>query len=209
VAFVLVARPAGQEAGLVRRLRGRGHQVAHRPLITIVPTGDSPVDLEGYDWLVVTSVNGAVELGRRGVGRPRRVAAIGAATARALGGADLVPAVATQEGLLTELPADPGRVLVAGAAGARPLLAETLGADVVVLYRTELLDAVLPPGLDLAALTSGSQARSLARVSGPPPVVTIGPTTTAAACLAGLTVLAEAERPGLTGLVAAVDSVSA
>ena len=57
-------------------------------------------------------------------GRPRHVAAIGRATAEALGGADLVPAVSTQEGLLEALPRPAGRVLFAGAEDARPLLAE-------------------------------------------------------------------------------------
>ena len=69
-------------------------------------------------------------------GRPRRTAAIGAATAAALGGADLVPRVSTQESLLDELPRPAGRVLFAGAEGARRLLVDELGADFVALYRT-------------------------------------------------------------------------
>ena len=60
-----------------------------------------------------------------------RVAAIGPATADVLGGADLVPSVATQEGLLAELPRPAGRVLFAAAEGARTLLPDELGADVV------------------------------------------------------------------------------
>ena len=67
------------------------------------------------------------------------MAAIGRATADAWGEVDLVPAVATQEGLLAELPRPAGRVLFAGAEGARPLLAQELEADVVVLYRTRAL----------------------------------------------------------------------
>ena len=69
--------------------------------------------------MIVTSVNGARELRRRMTGTPERVAAIGRATAEAFGGADLVPAVSTQEGLLAELPRPAGRVLFAGAEGAR------------------------------------------------------------------------------------------
>ena len=63
---------------------------------------------------IVTSVNGARELRRRMTGTPAHVAAIGRATAEAFGGADLVPAVSTQEGLLAELPRPAGRVLFAG-----------------------------------------------------------------------------------------------
>ena len=132
------------------------------PLIEIEPLGDEPIDVSGYDWVVVTSANGARELLRRATGAMPRLAAIGPATAPALGGADLVPAVATQEGLLAELPRPAGRVLFAAAEGARPLLPDELGADVVALYRTrELRVDPLPQG-DLYVLASASAARALA-----------------------------------------------
>ena len=90
-----------------------------------------------------------------------RLAAIGPATAEALGGADLVPAVATQEGLLAELPRPAGRVLFAAAEGARTLLPDELGADVVVLYRTRELRPTELPAADLVVLASASAARAL------------------------------------------------
>jgi uroporphyrinogen-III synthase len=74
--------------------------VLHEPLVRTEPIGDAPVDVSGYDWVVVTSVTGARELRRRMSGQPARLAAIGAATSKALGGADLVPRVSSQEGLL-------------------------------------------------------------------------------------------------------------
>ena len=84
---------------------------------------DEPIDAAGYDWLVVTSPNGARELARRLTTKPQRIAAIGPGTADALSEhglhAELVPATHTQEGLLAELP--PGRVLLAAAEGARRL----------------------------------------------------------------------------------------
>ena len=141
---VLVTRPAGQDAELAARLEEHGYQVLRCPLIAIEPLADDPVDVDGYDWVVVTSPNGARELRRRMVGTPARVAAIGAATADAFGGADLVPRVSTQEGLLDELPRPAGRVLFATAEGARTLLADELGADVVALYRTTELSPVMP-----------------------------------------------------------------
>ena len=60
----------------------------------------------------------------------------GRATADAFGGADVVATTSTQEGLLEAIPRPVGRVLFAAAEGARPLLPEALGADVVSLYRT-------------------------------------------------------------------------
>jgi len=62
-----------------------GHDVTHVPLVAVEPLGDDPVDVEGYDWVVLTSPNGARELRRRMRGTPARVAAIGAATADAFG----------------------------------------------------------------------------------------------------------------------------
>jgi uroporphyrinogen III methyltransferase / synthase len=155
----------------------------------------------------VTSPNGAVELARRGIGRPKRVAAIGPGTAVALARrgltADLVPRVSTQEGLLAELPRPAGRVLFAGGDGARTLLVTELGADFVSLYRTTELRPY-PPSGDLVVLASASAARAFGALGADVPAVSIGPQTTAAARAAGLLVVAEAERHDLDGLVRAV-----
>lgn len=187
----------------MERLRAIGCEVAHIPLIAIEPLGDEPIDVTPYDWVVVTSPNGARELSRRMHGRPRHVAAIGTATAEALGGADLVPGVSTQEGLLDELPRPAGRVLFAAAEGARRLLPDTLGADTVALYRTVALRPSSLEG-DVVVLASGSAARALAALPDPPPTVSIGPETTRAALSSGLVVLAEATTHDVDGLVASV-----
>jgi uroporphyrinogen-III synthase len=179
-----------------------GYDVVVQPLVEIEAVETGPVDLDGYDWLVLTSGTAARELRSRARGRPGRVAAIGRATAAAWGTVHLVPAVSTQEGLLAELPRPAGRVLFAGAEGARPLLADELEADVVVLYRTRPVEAVVEG--DLAVVASPSAARALAASSPSVPVVSIGPETTAAARAAGLQVAAEAESPDLDALVAAV-----
>lgn len=204
---VVVTRPRGQEGELSARLEGLGHDLLFCPLIEIEPVGGT-VDVTGYDWLVVTSPNGARELRRRMRGTPGRVAAIGAATAEAFGGADLVPRVSTQEGLLAELPRPAGRVLFAGAAGARPLLAEELGADVVALYRTVELEPEHVPEADVVVLMSASAARAYARTGATMPAVSIGPETTRAARAAGVEVAAEAETHDLDGLVAAITAVA-
>ena len=202
---IVVTRPLGQEDELVQALTALRHEVVHVPLIEIEPLGDEPIDVSDYDWVVLTSVNGARELRRRMTGAPGRVAAIGRATAEAFGGADLVPAVSTQEGLLAELPRPAGRVLFAGAEGARPLLADELGADVAVLYRTRELVPERPPEGDLVVLASASAARAFARLATDIPAVSIGPVTTAAARELGVEVVREAATHDLAGLLAAID----
>src|SRR5439155_4199836 len=130
------------------RLEALGHDVVRCPLLAIEPLGNDPIDPTPYDWVVVTSPNGAHELARRLTTVPRRIAAIGPGTAEALRAhgllADLVPAVHTQEGLLAQLP--PGKVLLAAAEGARRLLVEERGADFVPLYRTVPLRPPPPAG---------------------------------------------------------------
>ena len=205
MARIVVTRPAGREGALVERLRVSGHDVRHVPLVALEPIGDGPVDVDGYDWVVLTSVTGARELRRRMRGTPRRVAAIGRATAAAFGGADVIAATSTQEGLLEAMPPSPGRVLFAGAESARRLLPETLGADVVALYRTVELTPPAWPDCDLVVLTSPSAARALARVDTHTPIVSIGPETTRAARDAGSVVVAEASTSDLDALVEAVE----
>lgn len=205
MARVVVTRPAGRARQLVDLLEQAGHDVLHVPLVAIEPLGDAPVDVEGYDWVVLTSAAGARELHRRMRGTPARVAAIGQATADAFGGADVVATTSTQEGLLAALPSSPGRVLFAGAEGARSLLPEVLGADVVVLYRTVELTPAHWPECELVVLASASAARALGRIAPGSHVVSIGPETSRAAAAAGLTVRAEARTTDAQGLVRAVE----
>ncbi len=201
---VLLTRPEGRNDELARRLNEHGHVPVICPLIEVESLGDEPIDLSGYDWLVVTSATGAREIRRRGRGRAGRTAAIGPATAEALGGADLVPAVSTQEGLLAELPRPPGRVLFAGAEGARRLLVEELEADFVATYRSRAIQPHQSVDAELAVLASPSAARSLASLGLELPAVSIGPETTAAAAQAGVRVLAEARSQSDEGLLDAV-----
>ena len=205
---VVVTRPPEHAAALVAELERLGHDVAVCPLIRVEPLGDEPVDVAGYDWVVVTSANGARELLRRRRGELPSVAAIGPATATALrdGGVEpaLVPETATQEGLLDELPPRPGRVLFAGAEAARPLLADSLDADVIPLYRTVERRPDGFPVADLVVLASASAARAYAALALSAPAVSIGPQTTAAAEAGGVVVVAEARTHDTAGLVAAV-----
>jgi uroporphyrinogen III methyltransferase / synthase len=190
---------------LVARVEALGHDAVLCELIRVEPLGDEPVDARAYDWLVVTSRNGAHELARRGV-RANRIAAIGPATAEALRShglnADLVAATHTQEGLRDELPR--GTLLLAAAEGARQ---DVLAADFLPLYRTVELRPD-PPQADVALLMSGSAARALAATGARLPVVVIGPQTGAEARAAGLEVAAVATTQDLDGLVEALRSAS-
>ncbi|HZT45273.1 MAG TPA: uroporphyrinogen-III synthase [Gaiellaceae bacterium] len=201
---VILTRPEGRNELLAERLRALGYDVVTCPLIAFESLDTGPIDLDGYDWLVLTSATAARELRRRARGRPRGVAAIGQATASAWGEADLVARVPTQEGLLEALPRPAGRVLFAAAEGARRLLADEFGADFVALYRTRLLRPRERPQGDLAVVASPSAARAVAALGLGVPVVSIGPQTSAAARAAGLAVAAEASSPSVEAIVSAV-----
>jgi uroporphyrinogen-III synthase len=203
---VIVTRPRAQARPLVAALEALGAEVVECPLIEIERTSDEPVDASGYDWLVVTSPNGADEIAARGRNLPA-IAAVGSGTAEALRSHGIEPAFvpreSSQDGLLREFPQPAGRVLFAAAEGARRSAVDGLGADFVPLYRTRLLTPDPPEG-DVVVLASSSAARAYAGVGGAAPAVTIGPETTRVAREAGLAVVAEATTHDLSGLVAAV-----
>jgi uroporphyrinogen-III synthase len=210
---VVVTRAKRQAEELAERLERLGCIVVLCPLIEVEPLDDAPIDATPYDWVVVTSPNGAVELARRLLAPPRRLAAIGPGTAEELQARglvpDLIPAVSTQEGLLGELPRAPGRVLLAAAEGARRLLVDELGADFLPLYRTIELRPRTPPRGDLVVLASASAARALAATGTRIPAVVIGPQTAAVAREHDIEVVAEAETHDVSGLVSAVERVLA
>jgi uroporphyrinogen-III synthase len=208
---VVVTRPRDQAGPLVRRLEELGHDVVECPLIEIEPLPGA-VEVEGYDWVIVTSPNGARELVERASGELPKVAAVGPGTAETLRDLGVepafVPRVSSQDGLLAEFPRPAGRVLFAAAQGARRRPIEELGADFVALYTTRLVTPTDPPEGDLVVLASGSAARSFAELDVDIPAVTIGPQTSEAARAAGLRVLAEAETHDLDGLVGAVNRLA-
>jgi len=208
---VVVTRPREQAGPLVRRLEELGHEVVECPLIEIEPLGE-PVEVDGYEWVIVTSPNGARELVANARGELPKVAAVGPGTAETLLELGVepgfVPQVSSQDGLLAEFPRPAGRVLFAAAEGARKRPIEELGADFVPLYRTRLVQPATPPEGDLVVLASGSAARSFAALGTDIPAVSIGPQTTEAAREAGLEVVAEARTHDLDGLIAAVGSLA-
>ncbi len=202
---VLVTRPREQAQPLVEALVSEGFDVVVEPLIAIEPLSAEPIDVRGYDCVIVTSANGARELARRMNETPQRIAAIGPGTVAALDEAGLraevVADVHTQEGLVDAFSQRPQRALFVGAEGARSHLAQALDSDFLAVYRTvELSVDDLPPA-DLAILMSPSAARAYASAGGRAPALTIGPQTTSAAQAAGVAVVAEARSQDVRGLV--------
>jgi uroporphyrinogen-III synthase len=202
---VIVTRPADRAARLVAALERAGFEVDVCPLIETVPIDDGPIEVTGYDWVIVTSSAGAQELARRHRGYLPRVAAVGAATAQTLADhgipVDFVPSVASQEGLVAEFPQPAGRVLFVGAEEAGDLLEAILDADFRAVYRTRTLRPSRQPVGDVVILASGSAARAWAELGLEQPAISIGRVTTAAALEAGIEVVCEARTPDVQGLV--------
>jgi uroporphyrinogen III methyltransferase/synthase len=230
---VVVTRTRAQASRLTAALREVGAEPVEVPLIAIEEPADggaalaqAAARLDTYDWVIVTSPNGATRLlaaasDARAFGSAR-VAAIGPGTAAALaaGGirADLVPERFVAEALLDALPAGPGRALLARAEVARDVLPDGLRArgwevDVVDAYRTVPAPVTEPQrrqvtAADVVTFTSSSTVDRAVAAFGveslPPTVACIGPVTAATARDHGLTVSVEASVHTVDGLVAAL-----
>jgi uroporphyrinogen III methyltransferase/synthase len=237
---VVVTRTRSQASALSAGLRALGAEPIEVPVIEVVDPldggaalRDAAVRLGTYDWVVVTSPNGAERLlaAVAATGGDARafggstVAAIGPGTARVLaaGGirADLVPDRYVAESLLDALtsaaPAG-GRLLLARAEVARDVLPDGLRAvgwevDVVDAYRTvpaAVTDAQRAAviGADIATFTSSSTVErfvdSLGAEAVPAVVACIGPVTAGTARRLGLTVDLEATEHTIDGLLRAL-----
>jgi uroporphyrinogen-III synthase len=231
---VAVTRAAEQSGRLVSGLVALGAEVIELPLIAVIEPVDGGHALRGavarlgsFDWLLLTSPNGAervAELLPLEAPPSLRIGTVGAATAAALGRyVDVVARTASGQGLLDELPSAPARALVVQAEVARPELVDGLigrGWDVerVVAYRTVAsapAEDALARALAADAITfaSGSAVQSFVETAGsvhsPPAVVCIGPTTSEIALAHGLSVAAVADPHTIDGLLAAVCRVLA
>ena len=195
---IVVTRARRQAGTLAAELRHLGAEAIELPTIEIRPASDyGPLDraigeLEKYQWLVFTSVNGVAYFLERlalSAKDPRairgRIAAIGPATAEALKHAhlkaDVVGEEYVAEGLINALAAYDfagSRVLIPRAAAARDVLPVELrrrgaAVDVVEAYRTAApvdLDAraaqVLAGRPDWIAFTSSSTVENLIGAAG-------------------------------------------
>ena len=234
---VIVTRPRHQSSVLADRLRDEGADALIVPTIEIVDPLDEGAalsaavgQLSSYDWVVLTSANGAQRFCERlrdgrdlaGV----KLAAIGPGTAEVLADynlvADLVPERFIAESLLEAFPlpneADQRRVLLARAAVARDVLPDGLRelgwrVDVVDAYRTVPVEPTDTEreriiGADIVTFTSSSTVENWVAAFGldtlPKVVACIGPITADTARRAGLRVDVIAEVHTIDGLVDAL-----
>jgi uroporphyrinogen III methyltransferase/synthase len=192
---VLVTRPRHQAGAMVARLEELGAVASILPTVEIrAPDDWSPVDralsqLERYQWLVFTSVNGVEALltRLRHVGRDlralgsTRLAVIGPSTADALRRfhlePDLMPSAFDSESLASALlPHVAGqRVLLARADRGREVLRERLATaaevEQIAVYsqvdafdpKAEALESLRRGEIDFITATSSNIARSLLR----------------------------------------------
>ncbi|MGE0307277.1 MAG: uroporphyrinogen-III synthase, partial [Acidimicrobiia bacterium] len=209
---IVVTRAVDQVGTLSALLADAGAVVIEVPTIAIVEPLDGgaglnvavaaaaePATAGGYDWIVVTSGNGASRLvtAARSAGLSRedvsaRIAVVGPGTADVLGAygwsVELVPERFVGEGLVEAFDEGPGRVLVAQAEAARPIVVDGLRAkgwtvDAVIAYRTipAVLDASLiahAASADAITFTSSSTVANYVQAAGaanvPDVVVCIG-----------------------------------
>ena len=233
---IVVTRAREQASSLVARLRELGADPIEIPAIEVRDPVDGGAALavavervRTYDWLVVTSANGATRLlaalhDARDLGGVK-VAAIGSGTADALlvGNvvADLIPQRFVAESLLDAFPEPPvsgGCVLIVRAAVARDVLPDGLRTagwvvDVVDAYRTEAAPLTAEQrdsaaAAEVVTFTSASTVERFIEAVGidqtPPLIASIGPITSAAARDHGLTVDIEATEQTIPGLIAAL-----
>ncbi len=228
---IAVTRPRDQAEELVEGLRDQGALVVAHPLIAIVPPPDpGPLEaavseIERYDWVVFTSVNGVSALRRLGTRLGEsRVAAVGPATAAAaLRELGVEPAFVPERYAAEEIaaglePLGGMHVLLPQADIADLALAEELqrrGAlvDAVAAYRTveveQEQDAMAElRAVDAVVLMSGSAARSLAVRGGAGNVlvVCIGSKTADVARECGLEVGLTARETTAEGIIQALVS---
>lgn len=205
---IAVTQAAPRGAVVAETLRRVGFEAVECPLVRVEPLEGPPIRAAGYDWLLLTSRNAVVPFLARLEGALPRVGVVGPGTAEALREQGVEPALvatsSSQEGLAGEVPRPAGRVLFAGAEGARDVLVRELGADFVPLYRTIEEQPEVFPESELVLLSSTSAVRSFAALGLGRPCVTIGPLTAEEARNLGLEVVAEAAAQTPEGLVDAV-----
>lgn len=210
---IVVTRAREQASDLVERLSDLGAACLEIPTIRVAPPEDTrPLSraigrLEGYDWIVFTSVNGvsffferlfAAGLDVRALHR-LRTAAIGPATAarlRTFGlNTDIIPSTYQAEAVIAAFAGEAlggKKILVARAQEARPILPielRKMGAQVdeVPAYQTlavkdglpELIGALSAGKVDAVTFTSSSTVKNF---------VALLPEKDAARLLSGVTV---------------------
>lgn len=242
---ILVTRAAHQAGKLSEGLRALGAEPVEVAVLEIGPPESfNGLDralgsIASYDWMMFTSTNTVKAVVARAAHRGARldsfagkIAAVGEATAAALGEAglhvDYVPKRYVAESLVEQFPEDANgkRILLARATIARDVIPEAFrkaGAtvDVADAYQNvlpadapQMLRRALESPLDAATFTSSSTVTHLAEaavLAGVPfplpiPAISIGPVTSGTLRALGWEPGAEADRSDIPGLIAAVQS---
>jgi uroporphyrinogen-III synthase len=241
---ILVGRARHQAGALSGELRKFGATVLEIPFIEIrKPRSFKPLDsalrnLDSYDWLILTSVNGVEAMGQRleklklDFAAPRRIAAIGPATKKAIEQwgrkVEVVPKEYVAESVVRSLRnrVKGKRVLLVRAKVARDVIPRELrkaGAqvDVVEAYETvipqlsriRLRAALKNPKRSphVITFTSSSTVRNFMSLLGKRPAsfgniqfASIGPVTSSTLREFGLPVDIQAREFTIPGLVAAI-----
>ncbi len=233
---VVITRSIAQNESLRRLLEARGARVVEIPLIAVVEPDDEGRErdevlqrFEDFDWIVVTSPNGADRVApflsaAHAAGDAKRfplLAAVGEATARSVGTpVALCAEPARSDVLAQQFPEGSGSVLVVQGNLADNQLSddiESKGWTVtrVVAYRTVHLrptkEMMLPAlSADVLLLASGSAATAWFDAFGastPPYVVAMGPSTAKVAVNLGLEVSAIASEQTLDSLIETAERV--
>ena len=233
---VVITRSIAQNESLRRLLEARGARVVEVPLIAVVEPDDEGRErdevlqrFEDFDWIVVTSPNGADRVApflsaAHAAGDAKRfplLAAVGEATARSVGTpVALCAEPARSDVLAQQFPEGSGSVLVVQGNLADNQLSddiESKGWTVtrVVAYRTVHLrptkEMMLPAlSADVLLLASGSAATAWFDAFGastPPYVVAMGPSTAKVAVNLGLEVSAIASEQTLDSRIETAERV--
>jgi uroporphyrinogen-III synthase len=235
---VVITRSISQNESLRRLLEARGARVVEVPLIAITEPEDEGCErdkvlqhFDQFDWIVVTSPNGAdcvapFLVAAHAAGDAERfpsLAAVGEATARSLGVTVAMTAIPARADVLAEqFPTGTGSVLVVQGNLADDSLSSSLRAKgwavtQVVAYRTVQLrptrEIMLPAmAADVLLLASGSAANAWFDAFGtttPPFVVAMGPSTAKVASALGIDVSAVAPEQTLESMIQTAERVLA
>ena len=233
---VVITRSIAQNESLRRLLEARGARVVEVPLIAVVEPDDEGRErdevlqrFEDFDWIVVTSPNGADRVApflsaAHAAGDAKRfplIAAVGEATARSVGTpVALCAEPARSDVLAQQFPEGSGSVLVVQGNLADNQLSDDIEAKGwavtrVVAYRTVHLrptkEMMLPAlSADVLLLASGSAATAWFDAFGastPSYVVAMGPSTAKVAVNLGLEVSAIASEQTLDSLIETAERV--
>jgi uroporphyrinogen-III synthase len=235
---VVITRAKSQNESFRRLLEARGAHVVEVPLIAIAEPDDEGRErdevlqrFDEFDWIVVTSPNGAdcvapFLVASHAAGDAVRfpsLAAVGEATARSLGATVAMTANPARADVLAEqFPQGTGSVLVVQGNLADDELGNALSAKGwtvtrVVAYRTVQLrptrEMMLPAmAADVLMLASGSAATAWFDAFGtttPPFVVAMGPSTAKVALALGLEVTDVAPDQTLESMIQTAERVIA